>query len=315
MKAKKWVTFITAGISVVSLICAICALYACCEVMYDISMAIFGSALLGFVMSLIEYFAERRKAMESFLTKASKVCSQFRKIKYVDIDEPLDLVLACIKEEQHNELCDKIEIATDHVVRMEKCHIKRDEYIAWMEANESFEFSDEDDKAAILIAIYEKRIAGFVELFHSRMGIYLDVAKTSLEDLSNAYGNMDFLFANKKIRQSAYESIYSKLSDWRNQLLVESHHFELAKEGRGNFSVCVHKLLELNDMFFKTEEQQTSQEIHTVVYQHLFDDVSESIERFRCATYFKKDIVHEKRTPILSKIRRKNIPSKTSEAE
>ena len=53
MKAKKWVTFITAGISVISLICAIVANCSCVNLplMYDISMAIFGSALLGFIMS------------------------------------------------------------------------------------------------------------------------------------------------------------------------------------------------------------------------------------------------------------------------
>lgn len=69
MKAKKWVTLITAGISVISLICAIVANCACVNLplMYDISMAIFGSALLGFIMSLIEYFAERRKAMPTLL--------------------------------------------------------------------------------------------------------------------------------------------------------------------------------------------------------------------------------------------------------
>lgn len=36
------------------------------DIGYDISLAIFGSALLGFIMSLIEYFTERRKAMEQF---------------------------------------------------------------------------------------------------------------------------------------------------------------------------------------------------------------------------------------------------------
>ena len=47
MKAKKWVTFITAGVSAISLICAIIAYGISVDLMYDISMAIFGSALLG----------------------------------------------------------------------------------------------------------------------------------------------------------------------------------------------------------------------------------------------------------------------------
>ena len=98
MKAKKWVTFITVGISVISLICAIVANCSCVNLplMYDISMAIFGSALLGFIMSLIEYFAERRKAMEDFLGAACKIYVQLRKIKLLKLDEPKELILDCI---------------------------------------------------------------------------------------------------------------------------------------------------------------------------------------------------------------------------
>ena len=83
MKAKKWITIITFGVSIGSLICA--TITACDEkydLFYDVSMAIFGSALLGFIMSLIEYFVERRKTMEYFLTAAYKIYVQLRKIKY-----------------------------------------------------------------------------------------------------------------------------------------------------------------------------------------------------------------------------------------
>ena len=84
MKAKKWVTFITAGISVISLICAIIANCVCIDLMYDISMAVFGSALLGFIMSLIEYFAERRKAMEDFLRHLKAKAYQKRKVAIIE---------------------------------------------------------------------------------------------------------------------------------------------------------------------------------------------------------------------------------------
>ena len=43
-------------------------------------------------MSLTEYFTERRKAMEDFLRASYKVYSKLRKIKYIDTDEPRDLI-------------------------------------------------------------------------------------------------------------------------------------------------------------------------------------------------------------------------------
>jgi len=36
------------------------------SLIYNISLALFGSALLGFIMSFIEYFAVRLNAMEEF---------------------------------------------------------------------------------------------------------------------------------------------------------------------------------------------------------------------------------------------------------
>ncbi len=62
-------------------------------------------------------------------------------------------------------------------------------------------------------------------------------------------------------------------------------------------------MVKLNDIFFESKNQRISNEIHTVVYQHLFDDMLDRIEDFRCATYFIKDIEYQKKTPVLSKIK------------
>ena len=79
MKAKKWLTIITGCISLLSLIAALIIGKTSNCILYDISMAIFGSALLGAIMSLTEYFVERRKAMEQFWDEARKVLKELRK--------------------------------------------------------------------------------------------------------------------------------------------------------------------------------------------------------------------------------------------
>lgn len=313
MKAKKWLTIITL---VVTLVAMIVALYAKCnkyDLAYDFSMAIFGSALLGFIMSLTEYFTERRKAMEDFLRASYKVYSKLRKIKYIDTDEPRDLIIDCIAEEQRNAYCCGLEGETAKAMGMIVDHTKRDEYIEWMEANEAMSFSEEDDIQGILIQTYNQRIEDYKKLFMSRIDMYLETSKIDFEDLANAYGNLDFLFGNKTIRQKAYNSIYQKLQDWRNKLLIESYHFGLLKEGKGNFAISVRKLFELNDMFFEAKSEHTTSEIHTVVYQRLFDDMADRIEEFRCSTYFKKNVTYEKKTPVLSKIKRSTATAQNTE--
>lgn len=44
----------------------------------------------GFIMSLTEYYVERRKAMEEFWLQATKVLNELKKIKYLDVDAPIN---------------------------------------------------------------------------------------------------------------------------------------------------------------------------------------------------------------------------------
>ena len=98
MKEKKWLTIITAVCSICSI--AIALLFKDCtnyKFIYDIALAVFGSGLLGFLMSLIEYFVQRRYSMEEFWYEAQKALKQLRACKPIVTDAPLDLILACIK--------------------------------------------------------------------------------------------------------------------------------------------------------------------------------------------------------------------------
>ena len=68
MAAKKWVTIVTFVCTIEVIIFIVIFKLYCLEnnIGYDIALAVFGSALLGFVMSLVEYFSERKNAMEQF---------------------------------------------------------------------------------------------------------------------------------------------------------------------------------------------------------------------------------------------------------
>ena len=86
MKAKKWLTIITSIFSILSLVTALLIGNGSNSVLYDIAMAVFGSALLGAIMSSTEYFVERRKAMEQFWDEARKVLAEMRKVRYINVD-------------------------------------------------------------------------------------------------------------------------------------------------------------------------------------------------------------------------------------
>ena len=85
MRGKKWLTIITFGCTVIALIIAFAVGKDSGCITYDIAMAVFGSALLGFIMSLTEYFVEKRNAMECFWQESRDALIKLRKVKYTHL--------------------------------------------------------------------------------------------------------------------------------------------------------------------------------------------------------------------------------------
>lgn len=302
MTAKKRITFLTFGLCIVLFVSILHFRNLGDQLYYDLAMAAFGSALLGFLMTIIEYFSERKRAMESFLKASYKFTVALRNIKYIDFEEPKELLLSCIAEEQHNAYIESLSPETAKALGLSKEHTHRDEYISWMEENEVMSFSEDDDQYAILSEIYSKRMNDYKDEIVSAIQLYLDISKISIEDLSDSYGNLNFLFGNKEIRNKAYKEIYHILVDCHNKILLQTFHFNmLNKKSVGNFVACANGVLELNEYFFETRVETGGDINVTSIYHSVLDNVSESIEVFREKTYFNKVSSSFKRTPVLSK--------------
>ena len=200
MKAKKWLTIITFVISLISLVSAFAIGKDGNCIFYDISMAFLGSAFLGFIMSLTEYFVEKRKAMEEFWLQATSVLKRLRKINYLEVDAPYDLIIDAFTEERSNEWHKIIAALSED---KEVHHEAKDKLLSWYEEN-----TDVDRE---LDTIYEYEIKKYKEVFIRCMDSYQLASSVGLGAFDNAYGNLDFLVGNKRIRQKAYDAIYNKL--------------------------------------------------------------------------------------------------------
>ena len=247
MKAKKWLTIITLVITALSLVLAFIIGKNSNCITYDISMAIFGGAALGFIMSLTEYYVERRKAMEEFWLQATKVLNELKKIKYLDVDAPINLIVDAIHEDDSNALKKKFHLLSDD----EKISVNaKENLISWYKENIPIPFDENTDDNKELTHLYDSNMAGYKEVFLQCMDSYREASMVELGNLDNAYGNLDFIIANKCIRQKAYEQIYDKLRKIVYQFRNEVYHFNLLKDGNGNFPVCILKVSELNQKYF-----------------------------------------------------------------
>ena len=142
------------------------------------------------------------------------------------------------------------------------------------------------------------------------INIYIELSHINWKELDNAYGRLEFLFGNSKIRKNTYEKIVNLIRNIINKICQEAYHFELWKKGQGNFVVCVNKVLELNDIFFESKISEYEGITSESIYQTEFDDIEESLETFRTKIYWssKKDKVD--RHPVQSRLVKMN-PTKS----
>lgn len=136
MKAQKWLTITTLTVSIVALVAAFIIGKDSNCIYYDIAMALLGSDVLGFIMSITEYYVERRKAMEEFWIQATSVLIELRKIKHLDLDAPLKLIIEALEEEYSNERKPIFSILSKDKELLH--HEAKNKLISWFEEKGSF---------------------------------------------------------------------------------------------------------------------------------------------------------------------------------
>lgn len=294
MKAQKWLTITTLTVSIISLVAAFVIGKDSNCIYYDIAMALLGSAVLGFIMSITEYYVERRKAMEEFWIQATNVLKELRKIKHSDLDAPIDLIIGVFREEYSNEQNQIFSISSED---KEIHHEAKNNLISWYEENVLFAFDENMDIDRELEEFYKSKIGNYKKSFLQCMDSYHLASTVELGMLDNAYGNLDFIFANKCIRQNAYDLIYDKIRKIIFKFKTETYHFNLLKDGKGNFPVCATKVSDLDKEYFLSKEETEHGYSQTLIYQNIFDDIDASLEQFRCKIYRTK-YEEPKREPI-----------------
>ena len=223
MRGKKWLVFITGLLTVLSIIVVLVISKNQCSKVYDISLAIFGSSILGLIMSLIEYFFEKRLAMEKFISSSTVYIDAFLKIKPLCFDQPLDLILRNMNEFQSDER-----------------RIARNELKKWLKEN------GKDDS--------EKNCDHVIETAKNSFCQYINnlekILEISFNELDFSYGNLDFIF-NKNVRNDlAYKDIYLRIKDMIDLLKRYQIHFDYLKSGEGSFSYCCKLIVDINNKLF-----------------------------------------------------------------
>ena len=259
MRANKKAIIWTTAITVVCLILCI-SLYEEHNLIYDLSLACFGSALLGIVIAITAYIAERRDAMEQFAEESNKAIGIIGSIPVVEIS---DLVIAALKDE--NSWFENTSEGRDKLKEHIETRLPVDENTPNSQINEWVNNA------------YQSEIKEARRQLRKAVAAYIAVSEFDLSGLNSAYGRLDFLFGNGRIRKEAYQSLYDKIRLFRRLCIDQCKAFKPYCAGHGNEMVCFDKMISLQNQIFEN--------IDGVYYAKMRDELIHSLESFRSQTY------------------------------
>lgn len=291
MKAKKRLVIATWIASGISLLLAILFQFffsgigRCGEVstfIVNFSFAVFGSALLGFIMSLVEYFVSKKHALENYYLEALKAYNIFSKIEFLLITEPKDLLIEHFSGEMMNNV---------FAIPNQFANGSLYEYMKtiWMNTVDIPEpdFSDYANTA------FKEFIAEFIERLIVCMDSYIDIANKKIAFLDTAYADFDFLFCNKSLRSKIYKEIHRPFFEHKKMIEEKAFHFRTYKKAKnGNTAVMIDLIDELQQKFFTVDQKSDEYFEIFIVHRHFLDEMDNELEKLRCC------INHEEYKPI-----------------
>lgn len=279
MKNRKCNLYITGGIAIIGIIGLVILQLRCYKLMgiyggtrflsdlRQLGIAIMGglftSAFVTFLISMGEYKNERREALENVYFAAEDLEREFIKIKYFLPDEPKELVSSLLGELDNNEQNKKFnKMLSEAVAQFEnrqeadeiyERNCQRLEY----DAQDAFrdyiwEHTDERTKEACreplqikeyLDKVCAEKIKTYREQLENSMKSFLRFQEVRTNSMTEAYKRLDFLFANKSIRNHIHEKLYCRILEEIKQIKEESYHFDLYFSGKGGNSAVQYSIV------------------------------------------------------------------------
>lgn len=281
MKAKKWLIIITGAISFLSIMCAFWFDYIKNQFFMNFSFAIMGSAILGGIMSLTEYFVTKKQALEQYYLASYDILKRIEKVKYFFADEPIDLIIEFFHEKRN--------IETEKMLGMDISTTAREKLFSYMidKWKKTIDIP-EPEFSSYAKERFDDQMQNYIKDATEVMESYVRVSKIDLRPLDNAYGELDFLFANQSLKNKIFKQIHQRLWDYKCAVAEQSFHFNLFLTGGDNLAVMLRKIEELQKMYFTKDVKSIRCFDNIIIHAQFAESMDESIEELRCKIYGQK---------------------------
>lgn len=294
------------------------------EYVIIISGGIFTSTVVTLIIAIREYKDVRVAALENYYNVSSSFLGNYRNIQYLSLDQPFDIVQGCIWEEAENKRKINTNMQIDELIKKsggkksknKKIVKKAYEKISFEEKEKMKDYiwncTDEETKRRInnaeiknqyLEDEYKIVMQNYYVKIDDAMKQYIQIKKLDYAMVEAAFGKIDFIFANQKLRKRfIYKHLHDKQRSVLHTIMQEAWHFEeYYKMGNGNLPVMLSKIMKIQDGLFQKQEG----EVGYTIYNSYCYEIDKQLSELLSITYgkgYKKMLTDIKDYAVFSKI-------------
>lgn len=256
---------------------------SCYEYVYNISLGLFGSSFVVFLISITEYRVAKTQLLEKIWNESRKLNIQLHKIEPMNSYIDDNILINYISEWLYNQR----EEDKPLFERKHEAYNKLYNYL--LEYNkESIKKIPQKDIKSYVDSLINSEREKILEKLDKLIDQYLNLNNYSFLEFNNLLGDVQF-FTGKTQYLKLYQNIYEPLRNMYNDL--EKHicwHFELYRNGEANRpDVLLSILFENQNKLFRIEKKEDKKNEWISIYADFCDNIDDRIEEFRAKTIYK----------------------------
>ena len=268
------------------------------DILIQIDLGIFSSSVITIFFYTSAYKIEKRKLLENYWNEIRKILINFEKVEYMDIGFKEDVIVGYLHErsnawmQQYNKMNPKNVILEDlKNTDIIKVAIKK-------ENKEIMEQLSKEGQKQFLNEKLEKIYYNTVKKIDKISGQYLEFLDYGIEELNRILGDMEF-FTGEENYFKSYK-LYRNIYELRLKIRNSARHFRYYKERKGNKSIVLFEILELQKDIFRVEEYKNCK----MVYNVFIDEMNNELEEFRAKIIYGVETEKYEKIPILEIVKR-----------
>lgn len=268
------------------------------EYIYNISLGLFCSSFVVFLISIAEYRVAKVQLLEKIWNESRTLNHALYDIKplYIGIDNGLII----------NYINETIFYGPGKYRRKHDAYDKMYKYF-YVTNKEKFKNKSKKEISKYIYSLIDDEIKSVLEKLEKSVDQYIHLNNISFNELNNLLGDVQF-FTGKKESLKLYNNIYEPLRNMYNKLkstiVYYCKCFKDNENGRPDIMLKI--ILKNQDVLFKVVEFDKDNCSFIDYYASFYDNMEDSLEEFRAKTIYNCKEEKIEHMPILTFCESKN---------